>query len=77
MEPADRRFHYPTPTQETQEVIMGLSKLAEAALVIVLMAAAIGQLPRLNQAIRIAQIQLVKDSQSSKWRRAMLLPVSR
>lgn len=56
---------------------MGLSKLVEAALIIVLMAAAIGQLPRLNQAIRIAQIQLLKESQSSKWGRAMLLPTSR
>ena len=50
-------------------------KLVEAALVVVLMAAAIGQLPRLNHTIRVAQIQLLKDSQSSKWGRAMLLPV--
>ena len=50
-------------------------KLIEAALIIVLLAAAVGQLPRLNQAIRVAQIQLLKDSQSSKWGRAMLLPV--
>jgi hypothetical protein len=54
---------------------MGINKLVEAALIIVLMAAAIGQLPRLNQAVRVAQIQLLKDSQSSKWGRAMLLPV--
>lgn len=57
------------------EVQMGINKLIEAALIIVLMAAAIGQLPRLNQAVRVAQIQLLKDSQSSKWGRAMLLPV--
>jgi len=54
---------------------MGLSKLVETALIIVLLAAASGQLPRLNQAIRVAQIQLLKDSQSSNWGRAMLLPV--
>lgn len=54
---------------------MGINKLVEAALIIVLMAAAIGQLPRLNKAIRVAQIQLLKDSQPSKWGRAMLLPV--
>jgi len=54
---------------------MGLNKLVEAALFVVLLAAAAGQLPRLNQAIRVAQIQLLKDSQSSKWGRAMLLPV--
>lgn len=49
-------------------------KLVEAALFVVLLAAAAGQLPRLNHAIRVAQIQLLKDSQSSKWGRAMLLP---
>lgn len=54
---------------------MGINKLVEAALIMVLMAAAIGQLPSLNQAVRIAQIQLLKDSQSSKWGRAMMLPV--
>jgi hypothetical protein len=59
------------------EVQMGINKLVEAALIIVLMAAAVGQLPRLNQAIRIAQIQLLKDSQSSKWGRAMLLPIQK
>jgi len=53
---------------------MGLNKLVDAALVIVFLAAVAGQLPRLNQAIRVAQIQLLKDSQSSKWGRAMLLP---
>lgn len=54
---------------------MGLNKLVEAALIVVLLAAAAGQLPRFVNAVRIAQIQLLKDSQSSKWGRAMLLPV--
>lgn len=54
---------------------MGLNRLVEAALIIVLLAAAAGQLPLLNQAVKVAQIQLLKDSQSSKWGRAMLLPV--
>ncbi|NJM09550.1 MAG: hypothetical protein HC883_01220 [Bdellovibrionaceae bacterium] len=52
---------------------MGINKLAEATLIIVLMAAAVGQLPRLNRAVSIAQIQLLKDSQSSRWGRAMQL----
>jgi hypothetical protein len=59
------------------EIQMGINKLVEAALIIVLMAAAIGQLPRLNQAIRVAHIQLLKDSQSSKWGRAMMLPLEK
>lgn len=54
---------------------MGLKKITEAALIIVLIAAAAGQLPRLVQTVRVAQLQIIKDSQSSKWGRAMLLPV--
>lgn len=54
---------------------MGLNKLVEAALIIVLIAAAAGQIPRFVQTVRVAQLQLIKDSQSSKWGRAMLLPV--
>jgi len=56
---------------------MGLSKLVEAALIIVLIAAASGKLPLLVQTVRVAQLQVLKDSQSSKWGRAILLPVSR
>jgi hypothetical protein len=52
---------------------MGLNKLAESALLIVLIAAAAGQLPRLIQTVRVAQLQLIKDSQSSKWGQAFLL----
>lgn len=52
---------------------MGLNKLVEAALIIVLIAAAAGQLPRLVQTVRVAQLQLIKDSQSSKWGQALLL----
>jgi len=53
---------------------MGLNKLVEAALIIVLIAAAAGQIPRLVQTVKVAQLQLIKDSQSSKWGRALLLP---
>lgn len=52
-----------------------LNRLIDAALIIVLMAAAAGQLPRLVQTVRVAQLQLLKDSQSSKWGRPMLLPI--
>jgi hypothetical protein len=54
---------------------MKLNSLVEAALVVILMVAASGQLPRFMQAVRVAQLELVKQSQSSKWGRAMLLPV--
>jgi hypothetical protein len=52
-----------------------LNRLIEAALVVVLAAAAAGQLPRFVQTVRVAQLQLLKDSQSSKWGRPMLLPI--
>lgn len=52
-----------------------LNKLIEAALIIVLSAAAAGQLPRLVQTVRVAQLQLLKDSQSSKWGHPMLLRI--
>jgi hypothetical protein len=52
-----------------------LNKLIQAGLVVVLMAAAAGQLPRLMQTIRVAQLHLLKESQSSKWGRPMLLPI--
>jgi len=54
-----------------------LNKLIQTALAIVLCAAATGQLPKLVQTIRMAQLQLLKDSQASKWGRPMLLPISK
>lgn len=55
---------------------MGLNKLIEAALVVVLSAAAVGELPKLVHAVRVAQLQLLKESQSKHWGRALLLPVA-
>ncbi len=52
-----------------------LNRLIDAALIIVLMAAAAGQLPRLVQTVRVAQLHLLKDSQSSKWGRPFLIPL--
>lgn len=54
---------------------MGIEKLAQAAVAVVMIAAATGQLPKLVREVQIAQLKLLKDSQSSKWGRAMLLPV--
>lgn len=52
-----------------------LNRLIEAAFVVVLAAAAVGQLPRLVQTVRVAQLQLIKESQSSKWGKPFLLPI--
>jgi hypothetical protein len=52
-----------------------LNKLIAVAMTAVLAAAATGQLPHLIQTVRIAQLQLLKESQSSKWGQPFLLPV--
>lgn len=51
------------------------SKLIQAAVAAALLAAATGELPRFIQQVRVAQYQLLKDSQASKWGRPMLLPI--
>lgn len=52
-----------------------IRKLTEAALAVALAAATLGQLPRLVKEVRIAQLELLRDSQASKWGRAILLPI--
>lgn len=49
------------------------NKLIQAAVVAALVAAATGQLPKFIQTVRVAQYQLLKDSQASKWGHPMLL----
>lgn len=53
---------------------MGLDKLIAIGAAIAVLAASTGQLPKTIRAIQIAQLQLVKDSQASKWPKAALLP---
>lgn len=43
------------------------NKLIQAAVAAALVAAATGQLPKFIQTVRVAQYQLLKDSQASKW----------
>jgi hypothetical protein len=52
---------------------MGLTKLVEAAFIVDLGFAAARQLPYFVKEVRIAQLQLIKDSQSSHWGKALLL----
>jgi hypothetical protein len=52
-----------------------LNKIIQTAIAATLAAAAAGQLPRLVQSIRVAQLQVLKDSESNKWGRPFLLPV--
>lgn len=53
---------------------MGINKAIEAAVVLVVLAASTGQLPKVIRTVQIAQLRLVKGSQSSTWGRAFLLP---
>ena len=53
------------------------NKLIQAAVAAALFAVATGQLPKFIQTVRVAQYQLLKDSQASKWPKAMLLPVKK
>jgi hypothetical protein len=44
-----------------------VEKLAAIAIGVVMMAAATGQLPRFISQVRIAQLELLQESQASKW----------
>jgi len=54
---------------------MELSKLIDAIAVLVLLAAFTGQLPKIVAKVQVAQLQLMKASQSKSWEQALLLPV--
>jgi hypothetical protein len=53
---------------------MGIQKLIPIAVSLALLAISTGQLPRVLKTVRIAQLQLIKDSQASKWGTAMVPP---
>jgi len=53
---------------------MGIQKLIPIAVSLAFLAASTGQLPRVLKTVRIAQLQLIKDSQASKWGTAMVPP---
>jgi len=52
---------------------MGLRNLIQLAVFLAVVAASTGQLPRILNFVRIAQIQLIQESQASKWGRPILL----
>jgi large-conductance mechanosensitive channel len=49
------------------EVFMGLENVIKLAVTIVMAAALTGQLPRLTNEIRLAQIKILRESQASRW----------
>lgn len=48
---------------------MGINKLITLAATLAMLAAPTGQLPRIIRAVHLAQLQLLKESQASKWPR--------
>ncbi len=53
---------------------MGLQKLIPIAVTLAFLAASTGQLPKVLKMLRIAQLQLIKESQASNWGRPWTLP---
>ncbi len=56
---------------------MGISKAIDVAVILAFLAASTGQLPKIVRAVQIAQLHLLKESQSASWGRAMLLPTDK
>lgn len=54
---------------------MGIEKLISLAAALAIAAASTGQLPRIVHAVRVAQLQLIKESQASKWGIPLLMPL--
>ena len=56
---------------------MGIEKLVQVAAVLAALAVSSHQLPRVLHVVRVAQLQLIQDSQASKWGRGILLPLTK
>jgi hypothetical protein len=56
---------------------MGINSAIKAAAVLTILAAGTGQLPKLVRTVQIAQLKLLKHSQSASWGKALLLPPSK
>ena len=56
---------------------MDLKQLIQVAAILATMAVSTHNLPRILHTVRVAQMQLIKESQSANWGTAMLLPASK
>jgi hypothetical protein len=54
---------------------MGLEKIFAIAVTLAVLAASTGQLPRVIKTIQVAQLQILKQSQTSEWGKAFLIPI--
>jgi hypothetical protein len=53
---------------------MDIQKLISISATLAVLAVSTRQLPKVLEVVRVAQLQLIKDSQASKWGPPMLLP---
>jgi hypothetical protein len=53
---------------------MGLNKVIELAAILAILAASTGQLPHLIREVQVAQLHLLKASQTKRWGQALLFP---
>ncbi|MBI2605095.1 MAG: hypothetical protein HYW49_03335 [Deltaproteobacteria bacterium] len=53
---------------------MGIERLISIAATLAVLAVSTDQLPRILHTVRVAELHLIRDSQSSKWGHVMLLP---
>lgn len=51
-----------------------MKKLISISAVLAVFMVSTGRLPQTLKVVRVAQLQLIKESQASNWGRAMLLP---
>ena len=56
---------------------MEINRLIQIAAALAAIAVSSGHLPQILHSVRVAQVQLLKDSQASKWGRPMMLPMSK
>lgn len=57
---------------------MNIEKLVPFAIALAVLASSTGQLPKVINAVRRAQVQLIQESKASKWPKApMLAPFKR
>ncbi len=54
-----------------------LNGFIKIAVTLAIIAARTGQLPKISHGVRVAQLQLLKESQASKWGHPILLPIQK
>jgi len=60
-----------------EESSMGINKAIEAVAIFTVLVVSTGQVPRLVHQAQVAQLRLLKASQSSSWGHALILPPSK